>query len=131
MMALIALVCVGIGFDVFRCWLRWKLYRNTKEHEVTRFKVWDKNSEEKHGEYIDAFDAEDAAIQFAENAEDAAWVDLYTIDGEAMTDVETEGREVCVKTESGDLIVCRVGVVEFEPVYGAYVQKPPPEDGEE
>lgn len=45
-------------------------------------------------------------------------------DGSVVTaNIHKEGHEVSVKTESGEIIKCRVGVSEVEPVFAAYQVK--------
>lgn len=82
---------------------------------MSKFKVWDKfNSNESHGIYVTAFDAEEAAIQYAEEDVDGHIDGVYS---------GSDGHEICVLDENGKVVVCRVGVEEFEPVYAAYEVK--------
>jgi len=90
---------------------------------MTTFRVWDPVSESgDHAPVRDVFDAEDAAADYAENDVDGHSDGVYTKNGREIDNLERDGRELVVENlETGERVVCRVGVVEFEPVYRACV----------
>lgn len=86
------------------------------------FKVWDEiNSEEECAFDVQAFDAEDAAKTYAEEDTDGHCDGIYYAErGDAIGhDLKRRGQPICVRCPDGSLRRFAVGVVEFEPVYGA------------
>lgn len=90
---------------------------------MNRFKAWSDNKTEEDGIYVDALDAEEAAILYAEHDEEGQAEGLYAENGTVLKDIKANGHLVRVKTESGAILLCRVGVYEMEPVFAAYEVK--------
>ena len=88
-----------------------------------KFKVWDDlNGSERTAQEIEAFDAESAAIDYAENDVDGHADGLYTDEhGHPLDDVADDGLPIRVKDEDGKVLLFRVGVMELEPVYDAHL----------
>lgn len=91
---------------------------------MNRYKVWSHTTDEEDGMYVDALDVEDAAIQFAADDQEGWAEGRYTDEHIAITaDIRKDGHTVYIKTESGEIFTCRVGVSEVEPVFAAYQMK--------
>lgn len=92
---------------------------------VETYKVWDElNSEEQFAQEIEAFDASDAAEEYAEQDMDGNCDGIYTEtdrDGrrDVMMGVAKNGHPILVRAPDGTLRRFRVGIVEYLPVYMA------------
>lgn len=83
------------------------------------YKVWDEvNGDEDGAEEIEAYDAEDAAKEYAENDNDGFNDGLYHDGGEALSSIN-DGHPIMVRSEDGTLSRFLVGVEEFQPVFRA------------
>ena len=82
--------------------------------------VWDKGSERREGaKHVWASSEWSAAIKHTSSDKDGLTDGLYTKEGHEIQNLARDGRPVCVEDEHGNVTEWRVGVVEFEPVFGS------------
>ncbi len=90
---------------------------------MSQFLVWDEfNSSREYAWEITAYDAEDAAIEYAETDVDGNCDGLYTNKQSVYgthNNLERDGQPISVEDPDGKVTRFRVGIVELEPVYRA------------
>lgn len=88
---------------------------------MSKFLVWDAdNGDRESAVEINAYDAEFAACEYAEQDCDGNADGIYCHRNEPMNCVAKQGVLVCVvDAESGQVSRFRVGITEFDPVYAA------------
>ncbi len=86
------------------------------------FMVWDElNGSREDAFSVDALDAEDAAKEYAEQDSDGLNDGLYTHEFRELHNLERQGQPISVELpETGEHWSFKVGVVEFEAVWGAH-----------
>jgi hypothetical protein len=84
------------------------------------FQVWDElNAEESCAHEIEADDAEEAAIRYAEEDVDGGIDGIYMHEGGPKPSLRDHGQPISVRAPNGVLSRFKVGVMEFEPIFGA------------
>jgi len=91
-----------------------------KADEMMVFKVWDEfNNEESRAAEISAESAEDAAESYAVSDIDGNIDGLYlSSNGGSISSLTREGQPISVRDSSGKMWRFRVGIIDFEPVWG-------------
>lgn len=89
---------------------------------MSKYRVWDgDNGDEEFCKIVDAYDAETAALKYADDDVDGHCDGLYLDEkGRPLHDVTKGGATIFVRDDvDGELHRFRVGVTELEPVYSA------------
>ena len=88
---------------------------------MTTFRVWDATNSTEAGAWdIEAYDSEDAAREYADQDSDGQGDGSYTRGNQPIMSLERDGHLISVRHPDGSLSHWRVGIIEYEPVWGAH-----------
>ncbi len=116
--------CDQCGAKVDESWEHWRCPQDSCDGTLrwlsNVYRVWDERNETVNEARVFLADsAEEAAIQYAQEDVDGLIDGIYTHNGLPHHDLEKGGWPISVWDAQGRITRWKVGITEFEPVFGA------------